>query len=135
MNSLAPAKATVARSLTPVPSPQPPLALSLLIAVRKTLLVLVLLSLGLLGVGYWWTVEAQQQWSDNYQQLKRFNQATRDLEQVTGTLEAQVSPNHPVGLLPPRPDQIFVLPAAPQRPARPLPLDPEAVEPYIPLAY
>lgn len=122
--------------LAPAPVPTPPLALNVLIMLRRALVVVLGLGLVTLLAGYGWTVQAQQSWAAGYSELDRLVEATRELEQATGALDAQVSTT--TQMIPPNPDQLLVLKRVPPRPtptARVEAPNPETAQARLPLAY
>ncbi|WP_287129381.1 hypothetical protein [Candidatus Cyanaurora vandensis] len=130
---LKPTRLRPAPVLVPAPAPVPFL-LTFILGARRVLVALVVVGLVVLAGGYWWTVQTQQHWAESYQQLQRLTQHTRDLEWATAALEGQITPAQPGGLVPPRPEQLLVLPQASPRLTTPLPAAPVTLV-ALPLAY
>jgi len=110
-----------APTLTTVAPVAPPLGLTLLITARQTLLILIILGVVAVGLGYGWTLHSQQQWAEEYQQLQNLTQSSQKLAWATAQLEGQLSPEQSGPLVPPKPDQMLVMPPAPSRPQRTVP--------------
>lgn len=123
-----------APTLTAVAPVAPPLLLTLLIAARQTLLTLVILGVVAVGLGYGWTLHSQQRWAEEYQQLQNLTQSSQKLAWATAQLEGQLSPEQPGNLVPPKPEQMLVIPPAPARPQRTVPNRGVSLAPQ-PLAY
>ncbi|BAC90869.1 hypothetical protein [Gloeobacter violaceus] len=82
---------------------------------------------------YWWTFQTQARWEDGYRQLVSLRTQSRQLalfsEALTGNLASSVALNTPLRVA--TPAQALSVPAAPERPLKPLP---QAAAPDLALA-
>ncbi|WP_218081000.1 hypothetical protein [Anthocerotibacter panamensis] len=95
-----------------------PWLITVLVTARKLLILALGMGLLILAAGYWWTVKAQDQWSEDYRQIEKLSQAAQELEWATGVLDGRLTPNDPSLLAPPRPDQLLLIKPAAARPLR-----------------